>query len=566
MSFKLAFAQYVSLLKTMLLNTLGLSINKNVEKVKGVKKIGKGGVIILTIFGFASILGYLVINSIELTKAAMASDMVKELHYGLIALAQISVLFFGLAGLINNLYFAKDAKTLSVLPFKEGVVFGAKFTMTYLAELLFAGIVYLPLATTSGIVLLKYGYSVSWTFFLVEIVNFLFIPAIPLLVATLISQPIMWLVSRLKNRTLGTTIGMALCYVAFFIIYFPMVMGISSVAEEGVLNGGIINVLVGLKQGTIFNYPLVEALLGNNCAVNLLIYLAGVTLILVVATGLSIVFFKRAVTLLGEGGGSFKAKVKKGENKANSLIKSFLVKDLRVMMGQPQLFLSIILVLILPIIVVFFLNSTFVEGPELEEGMNSQVFVVAIATYIISMMSCVGNPFGFVGFSLEGKNLFVLKTMPIAIKDLIKAKLYFASTLTLVSSIVILIAFPIVSGISNAVVIIGLPLLSLLSGVAFNSMALYNDLKKPNLTWTNVNELTRNNLKVMKPMLIAIGCSFLNMVIGIMLAVFSETFNLGDYAIYSIYYALCIIPPIIILSIYLKKLLNAEKEFECIGG
>jgi cytochrome c biogenesis protein CcdA len=97
-------------------------------------------------------------------------------------------------------------------------------------------------------------------------------------------------------------------------------------------------------------------------------------------------------------------------------------------------------------------------------------------------------------------------------------------------------------------------------------MALYNDLKKPNLTWTNVNELTRNNLKVMKPMLIAIGCSFLNMVIGIMLAVFSETFNLGDYAIYSIYYALCIIPPIIILSIYLKKLLNAEKEFECIGG
>ena len=58
MSFKLAFAQYVSLLKTMLLNTLGLSINKNVEKVKGVKKIGKGGVIILTIFGLQA---YLVI-------------------------------------------------------------------------------------------------------------------------------------------------------------------------------------------------------------------------------------------------------------------------------------------------------------------------------------------------------------------------------------------------------------------------------------------------------------------------------------------------------------------------
>lgn len=566
MSIKLAFTQYVSLLKVLLLNTFGLSINKNAAKVRGIKKIGKGGVILLTIFGFASILAYLVFNSIELTKAAMASDMVKELHYGLIALAQISVLFFGLAGLINNLYFAKDAKMLSVLPFEDGVVFSAKFTLTYLAELLFAGIVYLPLATTSGIVLINYGYPIGWTFFLVEIVIFLFIPAIPLFIANLVSQPLMWIVSKLKNRTLASTIGMALCYVAFFIVYFPMVMGLEGVAEEGALSGGIISILVNLKKSTIFNYPLVEALLSQKTLLNLFIYFVGVIVILGVTIALSLLFYKKALLYLGEGGGRVKNKVKKGENKANSLIKSFILKDFKVMMGQPQLFLSIILVLILPIIVVFFLNSAFVEGPEFEEGMNSQVFVVAIATYIISMMSCVGNPFGFVGFSLEGKNLFVLKTMPIAIKDLIKAKLYFASTLTLVSSIVILIAFPIVSGISNAVVIIGLPLLSLLSGVAFNSMALYNDLKKPNLTWTNVNELTRNNLKVMKPMLIAIGCSFLNMVIGIMLAVFSEIFNLGDYAIYSIYYALCIIPPIIILSIYLKKLLNAEKEFESIGG
>lgn len=566
MTFKIAFNQYITLLKASFINLFGLSKNEKAEKVRGIKKLGKGGVILLTAFGFLSILAYLVINSVELTKAAMNSGFVQELHYGIIALAQISVLFFGLAGLINNLYFAKDARMLSVLPFKEGVVFSAKFTLTYLAELAFAGIIYLPLATTSGIVLLNYGYPISWTFFLVEIVIFLFIPAIPLFIANLVSQPLMWIVSKLKNRTMASTIGMALCYVAFFIVYFPMVMGLEGVAEEGALSGGIVSILVNLKKSTIFNYPLVEALLSQNTLLNLFIYFAGVIVILGVTIALSLLFYKKALLYLGEGGGHVKNKVKKGENKANSLIKSFILKDFKVMMGQPQLFLSIILVIILPCIVVFFLNSSFVGVPDTEAGMDTKFFLVAIATYLVSMLACVGNPFGYVGFSLEGKNLFVLKSMPISIKDLIKAKLYFACALTLISSVILLVAFPLVSGVNNAIVIVCLPLQSLLSGVAFNSMALYSDLKKPNLTWTNVNELTRNNFKVMKPMFLAMGLSFAYMIIGIMLAVFKDMLSLNDYLFYAIYYAICMIAPIAILSVYLKKLLNAEELFSKIGG
>ena len=284
MAFPVAVKQYLSLLVTLIKNTFSISIKHEKDKsVKGIKRLGKIGVILLIIFGGACILGYLVTMGIELTVASINSGTVTELQYAFIALAQITVLFFGIASLITNLYFAKDNKLLNSLPFENGVVFGAKFTLTYLGELLFSCLVYLPLTITSGVVLLSYGYNIDWSFFLVAIINLLFIPALPLLLATLISQPVMFVVSRLKRKAIGSSIAMAIFYVAFFVLYFTLVMSTSSIGEEGLFDNEIIGLFVGLKKATIFNYPLVEAILGSKVALNLLIYFGGVLALLAIS-------------------------------------------------------------------------------------------------------------------------------------------------------------------------------------------------------------------------------------------------------------------------------------------
>ena len=513
MNFKVALTQYATLLKTLLMNTFRSMVNrdKKVEKVRGIKKLGTVGVVLLALFGIISVLAYLITMGIELTVAAINSGVVEELQYGFIALAQLSVMFFGIASLMSNLYFSKDNSLLNSLPFENAVAFGAKFSLTYLGELLFSAVIYLPLATTSGVVLISNGYDVNWTFFLVEIVNFLLIPALPLLIASVITQPVMLIVSSLKKKTLGSSIVSALGYLAFFAIYFPVVLGTSSIGESGVMDNNAVAIFVNLKKTTIFNYPLVKAMFGENSAVNILIYLAVVCIALAIAIIISVYFYKKAIIRGVEGEYKTAKTTKTSNNESKSIIKSYLFKDWKTLLHTPQLFVSAVLMSLMPIVVVFFMNTAFSSDMSLEEEMNPQFFMVALATYMVSLMMAVGNPFSFIGFSLEGKNLYMIKSLPISIKDIVKAKFIFASAVTIVATIVLTIGYPLASGIKNAVAIIGLPLQALISGLSFSAIGLYSDLRKPNLSWTSVNEITRNNMKVAKPMLLYVGLSFVYM-------------------------------------------------------
>lgn len=568
MNFKVALTQYATLLKTLLMNTFRSMVNrdKKVEKVRGIKKLGTVGVVLLALFGIISVLAYLITMGIELTVAAINSGVVEELQYGFIALAQLSVMFFGIASLMSNLYFSKDNSLLNSLPFENAVVFGAKFSLTYLGELLFSAVIYLPLATTSGVVLISNGYDVNWTFFLVEIVNFLLIPALPLLIASVITQPVMLIVSSLKKKTLGSSIVSALGYLAFFAIYFPVVLGTSSIGESGVMDNNAVAIFVNLKKVTIFNYPLVKAMFGENSAVNIIIYLAGVCIALAIAIIISVYFYKKAITRGAEGEYKTAKTTKTSNNESKSIIKSYLFKDWKTLLHTPQLFVSAVLMSLMPIVVVFFMNTAFSSDMSLEEEMNPRFFMVALATYMVSLMMAVGNPFSFIGFSLEGKNLYMIKSLPISIKDIVKAKFIFASAVTVVATIVLTIGYPLASGIKNAVAIIGLPLQALISGLSFSAIGLYSDLRKPNLSWTSVNEITRNNMKVAKPMFLYVGLSFVYMIIGIMLAVFGDVFKLEETLTFAIYHIICIIPPSVVLAVYVRRLFNAEELFRRIGG
>ena len=106
-------------------------------------------------------------------------------------------------------------------------------------------------------------------------------------------------------------------------------------------------------------------------------------------------------------------------------------------------------------------------------------------------MSVSAGSVNSVGFSLEGKNLPMLKSLPLSPRELVKIKLSFSMVITGIQSISVLIAFPLIMGIHNPIAIIGLPLTVALSGFFSNSMMLYFDLKDPNYTWNNISEITK---------------------------------------------------------------------------
>lgn len=557
------FMQYKSLLRVLIKNSfnIGRLTKKGGKKGKIVAAVGIG-------FALVSLCAYAVMMTVMLAFSMGAQGMTKELLYGLLFAGQMVVLFFGTFAVMSYMYFSKDNTLLASLPINSRALFLAKITMAYISEIFFAALIAVPTLTTAGIVGIINGFGIPWYFFLIEILAVIVIPVVPLLLITLLSMPLMYVISFLKRRAFGNGIVMAILYIAVMAMYFLMIGSFSTMTEneqgQMMLPAATIGAFKGIKNATIFNYPLVEALTGNSPIVNILIYLGGIAVLLGVSVLLASAFYKRAVAILAEGQVSSKKSKKTVEFvESGSVFRTFILKEVRTLTHTPVLFMSTILGLVLCPIIIFFMSYTMSPANEAMPGGN-KMFMVGMITYISFLLTSSTNQIAVIGFSREGRNLHVLKSLPISVRTIVNGKMAFASAVTVIGALVIGIVFPIASGIRSPIAIIGLPLVTLIGGLGMNCMGLNNDLKNPNLKWNNVSELTRNNRRIIKPMLVAVGVGLLYMVLGIGLSM--QAAVQGEL-LYLLYYGICLVPVSIISVISYKRLYaDPEALFDRIEG
>jgi ABC-2 type transport system permease protein len=185
-------------------------------------------------------------------------------------------------------------------------------------------------------------------------------------------------------------------------------------------------------------------------------------------------------------------------------------------------------------------------------------------TYLCLIASFSANQAAVIGFSREGKNLFMLKTLPVSAKAMVDSKFYFATAISVMIAVLAGVTSAVMLKERTAAGIIGLPLTIIVGGIGINCMGLRNDMKNPNLNWTNVNELTKNNMRSMKPMLMGVGIGILYMILGI---VFAMQDSLKGELLYTIYYAICNVPLAILAYLCYKRLYDdAEQLLERIEG
>jgi ABC-2 type transport system permease protein len=166
------------------------------------------------------------------------------------------------------------------------------------------------------------------------------------------------------------------------------------------------------------------------------------------------------------------------------------------------------------------------------DGANPQMMGLAMITYIGFICLSATNFIATIGFSREGKHFYILKTLPVSTKTLVLGKLIFATAVTAISTLLLGIITPITLGITNPVAIIGLPVSLLIGGFGMNTIGLKNDLKNPNLNWLNINELTKNNKRQLKPVLISVGIGIAYMIFGNILAFIS----MNETLLFTIYF------------------------------
>lgn len=567
MKFKRAFFQYVRLLKASYLNQRGDRRKRREEAVSKRKGLGKVGFAILYAFGGLAILGFEFSIASQLAMAAVRANAVENTLYVLVGITQLVVLFFGILTSMGYLYFSKDQKLLSTLPFEKGVVFAVKSTQAYLGELLINCIVFIPIAVAYGIICNVYGYALPWTYYLVAVFAAFMTPAVPMLLITLLSLPIMRLVAIFKRRRVGNGIALAVLYLLFMVGYLALV-GVGS-AGEITLGEGALTAFDNVRKATIFNYPIINAMLGNKGWANFFIYFAGILVLFAVNLLFSLLFYNKILRDSEESGGEVVRK-KSRSTAPKSVFGSFFLKELKTLVSTPTILMSVILGLVMPVLMMAFVKFTFSDISTAEDPVpwmigNLDMFSVGLATFIIQLMSVSAGSVNSVGFSLEGKNLPMLKSLPLSPRELVKIKLSFSMVITGIQSILVLIAFPLIMGIHNPIAIIGLPLMVALSGFFSNSMMLYFDLKDPNYTWNNISEITKNNKRMIKPMMIVMAVAFAYFIIAVILGVAGKT--LSATAALAIYYgsAIALLGVFSWLS-YRKLMERPEYYFAAIGG
>lgn len=567
MKFKRAFFQYVRLLKASYLNQRGDRRKRREEAVSKRKGLGKVGFAILYAFGGLAILGFEFSIASQLAMAAVRANAVENTLYVLVGITQLVVLFFGILTSMGYLYFSKDQKLLSALPFEKGVVFAVKSTQAYLGELLINCIVFIPIAVAYGIICNVYGYALPWTYYLVAVLAAFMTPAVPMLLITLLSLPIMRLVAIFKRRRVGNGIALAVLYLLFMVGYLALV-GVGS-AGEITLGEGALTAFDNVRKATIFNYPIVNAMLGNKGWANFFIYFAGILVLFAVNLLFSLLFYNKILRDSEESGGEVVRK-KSRSTAPKSVFGSFFLKELKTLVSTPTILMSVILGLVMPVLIMAFYKFTFSDISTAEDPVpwmigNLDMFSVGLATFIVQLMSVSAGSVTSVGFSLEGKNLPMLKSLPLSPRELVKIKLSFSMVVTGIQSISVLIAFPLIMGIHNPIAIIGLPLMVALSGFFSNSMMLYFDLKDPNYTWNNISEITKNNKRMIKPMMIVMAVAFAYFIIAVILGVAGKT--LSATAALAIYYgsAIALLGVFSWLS-YRKLMERPEYYFAAIGG
>ena len=468
-------------------------------------------------------------------------EATRDLLSSLFVISQVITLFFGISTYLQVMYFSNDRNILATLPVKPAEVFLSKLLTATAMEMLTSLVLVLPSTLVTAIALGQIGYSFSPWFFILIPVAVITLPLLVILLISILSFPIMKLITYFKkHQTVGAIFVVILIVGIFMAIYIPLYGNLlpsldeqvevnpETMTEEEVPNAlsPAMEAAGALGRGAIHTRALAAAMFGENVGINLLIYL-GITLgALAIGLGLSLLLFNSTTQNLGEVGGSAKTNAVH-EYKQSNITKALIQREIKVVTKDIGKMINVLMSYVMGPAIVFIMlfimqmNSKGAEGGDLAAiSAFCQGFTAGYAVMMIG-----GSNVGVsAGISLEGKSFAIMKTLPISARDYIKAKLMVYDIGGTISSLLCLIIALFFSSF-NIIDIIGYIASVPLAIVSLNAFALVRDLKKPKLEWNIIREVTKNNVATLVPLLVALPF----MLIGIVLAIVTSIFVTNAY-------------------------------------
>ncbi len=350
----------------------------------------------------------------------------------LAVLASLLILAFGLFTSGHRIFGQKGYDILASMPVKANSIVLSRFLCLYVEDLLFALVIMLPGTVTYGI-FQRPGIG----FYGIILVGTLLIPAVPLVVSTLLGTLIMAASARMKRKSLVQTVLMVLLVVGIMVGSISM----GSTAENVTL--AELSQLAQAMGALIGNvYP--PALWLNQAAVHedllrLGLFLAVSVAVMALAVFVTARSFHSILRRLQNVTARHDYKI--GHLERRSLLKALYLREAR------RYFSSSVYVtntIIGPIMGAMMSIALCIAGVDaVHSAFPVPMDIPGLLPFVFSAVFCMMTTTS-VSVSMEGKPFWVIKSLPIPPKNLLDSKILLNLTLMLpfwlISAIALIIA------------------------------------------------------------------------------------------------------------------------------
>lgn len=559
---------YLKLLKTVLLNNFRSLKGRFISDKNGKDAKRKAATVfgaVMMILGVGVMVFILSAVVYVIAGISVFDNMHVKLLSTIISGVQIMVMLFGVTGVLSNTYFSKDNEFLSSLPVRPQTIFLVKLTVIYLNELALCTVFMLPAIISYAAGCVNAGASFPMYFYFMIPVVLITTPVIPLAIVSVLSFPLIRIVAYFKNKSVTTLILNILLFVAFFAVYVLLADRIGRFVDGSVtaLPPAMATMINGFDKAVFFNRYFALALTGTRFFVNALIYIATVAGAVGVTVMLSALLYKKSMTA---GEEETRKKSKSPERTAkpvSGLKKALFVREAKCLFrNQSFAFNSIMGSIITPVIVIV-MNVINTGVPALSGGVSSNFVNAGMTLFYCLMLLCGTNYTAALAFSREGGAFYVLRYLPVKLKDVLKAKTALANAVSFTGIVLMTITGLAVSR-GDVVNVLPTAAVLVIYAYAFNVLCIYRDLKKPNISWTSPYEVIKRNIYPLVPMFYAMGLGMVYMFAAQIIVKYEAALNFGA-AIAGFWTGVAAIG--VVLAAVFKIVLNkkAEELFERIA-
>lgn len=469
-----------------------INLFKQSKRKKSVVNLGSYtvGVIVMAVVG---------IYYTNMLFMSLKPSQYNNVPYFMVYTITFLILIMGISTSRGMLFGFKDLDILKAMPFTEREIVFSKIAVYTATEYAYAGSFFIPVIIIYGV---KVGAGVL--FYILSLLGFLALPLLPLVLASLIGMGLERLSAGKKHADLIRNLTSIIIFLAVYALY--MYSTISTGASNG---AGFIGMNGYLEKLMVLSKMYMDGAMQGN-----VVMVLGSMAISIAAYLLFLYFYSGTVmhinSLANQGYHVTNFAIKKVHT--NGVFIALFKKERDRFLRNFLYVFNTAFGMIMLVAFAVFLMFKRIETVEVITQLMSEN--ASLSTFISQLMIMLIVFFGQLtcttssSISLEGKSLWIMKTLPVSVAQVFWSKMLVNILLICIPSILSLILLGIVFNFSILYIVLGLAFI-LISSMGISMLGLLLNLAFPKLQYENEQEVIKQSMAafcaVFIPMLVSIG-------------------------------------------------------------